>query len=140
MIFGKRYKHKLPTFPAEVAPTFQNLCEAVDAGLIPQLQEELGKFVREFEEGAENNQRIDLRLVKQLEQCSRALLERYIDLTEEQRALAIGAIRYFVITDDALPDEGFASGLDDDVAVMNYVLEQLGVEGMFIRIDFEEIE
>jgi uncharacterized membrane protein YkvA (DUF1232 family) len=57
-------------------------------------------------------------------------LERLFDesasLGVEHRAMVVGAARYFVSRDDAVPDTRACTGLDDDVRVLNHVLTVLG--------------
>ncbi|MBK6514302.1 MAG: hypothetical protein IPG04_09310 [Polyangiaceae bacterium] len=54
-----------------------------------------------------------------------AVLELAPTLDAEGRASIVGAARYFCSTDDETPDEGSCTGLDDDVAVFNHVVEAL---------------
>jgi hypothetical protein len=44
----------------------------------------------------------------------------------ETRASVVGAARYFISSDDAVPDERSCTGLDDDVDVFNHVARQIG--------------
>jgi uncharacterized membrane protein YkvA (DUF1232 family) len=62
------------------------------------------------------------------------LLDRYAAAETEHRRLIVGAISYFVIDDDGAEDEGFATGFDDDARVINYVLEELGIDDQFIDV------
>ena len=133
MIF-RGQKHKLPKFPPEVTTTFYAYCEAVDPEVVPQLLEELEQCLLELKEMSQSNQKVDMEMVRALAEVSRDLLNRYDTFDSDHRSLIIGAIRYFVILDDPLPDTGFASGFTDDVMVMNHVLEQIGENDLIIPI------
>jgi uncharacterized membrane protein YkvA (DUF1232 family) len=54
-------------------------------------------------------------------------------LSVEHRAAVLGAARYFVSADDAVPDAQSCTGLDDDVLVFNHVVVMLGRDDL--RID-----
>ena len=44
----------------------------------------------------------------------------------ETRSSVVGAARYFISSDDAVPDERSCTGLDDDVDVFNHVVREIG--------------
>jgi hypothetical protein len=44
----------------------------------------------------------------------------------DTRSAIVGAARYFVSSDDAVPDEHSCTGLDDDVDVFNHVVREIG--------------
>jgi uncharacterized membrane protein YkvA (DUF1232 family) len=54
-------------------------------------------------------------------------------LSVEHRAAVLGAARYFVSADDAVPDAQSCTGLDDDVLVFNHVVVMIGRDDL--RID-----
>ena len=81
---------------------------------------------------AEDGLGIDLELAQKLADTAEYLLSRYNDFPIGKQALIAGAIRYYTEEHDALPVEIFATGLDDDVRIMNHVLEQLGITDRFI--------
>lgn len=135
MIFGRRIKHKLPRFPEGVASTFRALCEVIPAEDLPQLREELENCVDTIRQTAAGNHLIDLAMVDELHRCCLYLFDRYEDFSDKERALVIGAVRYFVATEDPLPDDAFSSGFNDDALVMNHVLEQVGAEEMCITVN-----
>jgi uncharacterized membrane protein YkvA (DUF1232 family) len=128
-------KHELPTFPKGVAKTFKAACEVWSQEMVLSLRDSVKDYISQFEELHIVHEVGDLELAKALAKVSQMLLSRYATLDQEQKALVIGAVRYFVEDNDPLPDTGFASGLVDDAQVMNHVLERLGIEGHFIAID-----
>ena len=46
--------------------------------------------------------------------------------TSDARANVVGAARYFISANDAVPDDRSCTGLDDDVEVFNHVAVSLG--------------
>lgn len=126
--------HKLPRFPEALIPTFRRLCEPLPVDMIAELQRDFEGAVRETASRAQANPRIDKRRLEQVAERCRLMMQRYEEFSTEQRALIIGAVRYFALVDDVLADDTFASGLDDDAKVVNYVLEELGVEDCFIEV------
>jgi hypothetical protein len=62
------------------------------------------------------------------------LLDRYSEFAAYEQSLIVGAVRYFAIADDPFDDETFATGFYDDMRVMNYVMEEIGVEGKFFDV------
>lgn len=54
-------------------------------------------------------------------------------LDAEARASLVGAARYYVSSSDAKPDDQSCTGLDDDVAVFNHVVRQLGRDDLLIE-------
>ncbi|MCB0310300.1 MAG: hypothetical protein KDD42_03640 [Bdellovibrionales bacterium] len=136
MVFGlirRRSRHPLPKFPASIRPTFENLCEALPVNNVEKYQQELDLEMKKIEEDARTNPLIHLQKAKMIHACSHFLLEKYSELSKEQQALAMGAIRYFLLSNDAISEQSFASGFDDDAKVMNHVLEKLGLEDQIIK-------
>ena len=115
-------------------PTFKRLCRALPASEIPGLIGSLEKCVNEIKAELPNTPLVNPRLVHELYLRSKYLLEQYSDFPASKQALIIGVVYYFALDEDPTPDSHFATGLDDDVHVMNYVLEELEIEGMDIEI------
>lgn len=134
MLFRRR-KHKLPSFPPEAARTFKKLCEALPVETVPQLRDEVRAAYEQIMDLSVERPLIDTKLVRELYDRSLMLLEVYDRLATDQRSLVIGALRYFASAEDGFSDTYFASGYDDDVRVMNYVLEELGFKSQYIDID-----
>jgi uncharacterized membrane protein YkvA (DUF1232 family) len=133
MIFGRRTEHKLPKFPENVESTFRDFCEALPNEAIPDVKQQLDQAVKTILRKSIENDLIETKLVNELYEASCALLERYEKFDKAGRAMVIGAIRYFVVEDDPLPDTGFSSGFYDDAKVMNYVIDQLGENELIIE-------
>ena len=133
MIFSRRLKHPLPKVPNNVRPTFRNACEALPPEALEELSEMVTRSLERTRDEAATSPRIDIRMAEEIASRCRLLLEHYEEFSKEERALVVGAVRYFVIDEDPFSDDVFASGFDDDARVVNHVLEQLGIEGMYIE-------
>jgi hypothetical protein len=135
MFFGRRIRHKLPKFPPGVISAFKSMCGVVDddrerAELMEAVQLTLDGLRRE----SQRNPRVDIENAEILGQCCHFLMDRYTEYSPDKRALIIGAVRYFAVADDPLDEVAFASGLYDDMRVMNYVLEKLGIEDRYFNV------
>lgn len=128
-------KYELPTFPKGVARAFKSACEVWDQEMILKLKDSIDEYMVQFQELHIVHEFGDLELAKSLARVSKMLLARYHTFDSEQKALVVGAVRYFVEDNDPLPDTGFSSGLVDDAQVMNHVLERLGIEDHFIATE-----
>ncbi|MCB0339924.1 MAG: hypothetical protein KDD53_09980 [Bdellovibrionales bacterium] len=132
MIFRGRKKHKLPQFPGHIVPTFNALCEALPAELVDSMQAEIDDYVEQIRIHSLEDEHVNLELCEAIaERCS-YLLAHYSELTDQDKALAVGAMRYFIYDEDGMGDKTFGAGFDDDAKVLNHVLEELGFEDKFI--------
>lgn len=130
----KKKRHRLPKFPAAVIPTFKRLCEALPASDLEAYKADIEVNLERIRAAASTNDRVDLERGEQLGRVSKQLLDRYESFNENQRALVIGAIRYFAVAEDAASETTFATGFDDDVKVMNHVLEEIGLIELAIEL------
>jgi uncharacterized membrane protein YkvA (DUF1232 family) len=110
---------------------FEGLCGAVTRQALASLRAAVEQHLRDLEQAARQNELLATDLAEELAQKLDALLAELDALPEEARPLVVGAARYFVSDEDALPDYGGPLGLDDDVAVFNAVVRRLG------RVDLE---
>lgn len=130
----RRRQHRLPKFPPDAEANFHRLCRELPASDVPSLLESLQRCVDEIRAESKTNHLIQPSSIESLNTSARFLLEHYEEFTPKQRRLIVGAVYYFTMDNDGSPDSALATGFDDDIQVMNYVLEELGVEGMFIDI------
>ncbi len=98
------------------------------------MRSEVQECVDEAIKREKSDPRADLQSTLELAKCCNVLLDRYENFSDKQRALVVAAVRYFAGANDPLSDEEFASGLWDDKRIMNYVLEQLGIEDMYLKL------
>lgn len=130
MIF-KTKLHQLPKFPESIRTEFFNQCEPLKDSQLEEFKQAMTLHLaaRRAEQPGEL---IDSTTLAGLVAATRELLSRLSELTSAEVNLAVGAIRYFLQSEDAISDQSFATGLVDDARVMNYVLEELGLEEFYV--------
>lgn len=128
-MFFSKSRYPLPKFPPQIRTAFKQVCVELKGESWKEFLEEVKRILPE--KLAESN----AKEVQQLVRASEYLLDRYESFHPKQKALAAGAIRYFIAENDPLPEGVFASGLVDDAKVMNHVLEKLGISECFVDID-----
>jgi len=133
-MFWKTRTHKLPKFPHEIIPTFRQLCEVIPSDRIPPLREAVKANLEQIKEQAQKNPSMDVEGAEALADMCNFLLDIYEDHPLAKKKLIIGAVRYFAVADDPFDDVMFASGFFDDMMVMNYVLEDLGIEEKYFSV------
>jgi uncharacterized membrane protein YkvA (DUF1232 family) len=114
-------------------------------GMLAGLREDLGtteinalrRRVREHYDALLEAQRtselIAIDLAELLSMRLEQLLAASGTFTGPHRAAVVGAARYFVSNDDAVPDDQALTGLDDDVAVFNAVAREIGRSDLLIE-------
>jgi len=134
MIFWKRRTYRLPRFPGGVIPAFRSACEDLSQEEAQKLTAAVDSALDDLYKVFKEDGNIDIRKAEAIADRCKLLLSKYNTLDEEHRKLVVGAVRYFATLEDAFATGTFASGLVDDAKVMNYVLEEIGIEGQFIEI------
>jgi len=117
----------LPSDKKAVEASFGKLAEAYPLDYLPNMEEAIAGAMDRLSKYEGDFVGPNLKIAGLLAERSRMLLKKYRQLTTEQRALAVGAIRYFIVNMDGHPDTTPITGFDDDVIVMNAVLERLGL-------------
>lgn len=136
-MFGfRRKKHRLPKFPPTLIPAFRTLSQPLPAEEVAKFQDYIDQKLAGLGETSKYNYRINTKLAEQIAERCKFLIDIYEGQPESHRALIVGAVRYFAIGEDAVSEQGFASGMDDDAKVVNYVLEELGVLDRFIDLSY----
>ena len=74
---------------------------------------------------ATTNARLDLQLAERLAEACVALLAEWPRLGPPERALVVGAVRYYVDQHDADDDFGSSVGFEDDRRVIAFVLARV---------------
>lgn len=100
---------------------------ALPVEAVPDLREILSLYLDQVRQLQEEHPFIDLDLVERIGVACSALLDLYGDLEEPARAAVVGAIRYFVIEEDAEGDLDSIVGFDDDARVVNWVINRFGL-------------
>ena len=133
-----RKKFPFPTFPPTIQETFRKLASVVTQEDIHELSTRLTQTVRMIA-ARDERQHSGLGVAsRRIAQRCEMMLERYPQFKEREQALIVGAVRYFILQRDGLPDDTPFLGLEDDVQVVNYVLEELGLANMAIDLDMLE--
>ena len=134
MIFWSKKEHKLPKFPATIIPTFKALCECIPVDQIDELREAVEHNLESARKAHAEDPHVDIKTATKLSECSHYLLTRYDEFNDKQKALIVGAVRYSAIADDPFCDATFTTGFNDDMRIMNYVLEELGIHDMYFSL------
>ena len=121
--------------PDSLRSAFAVHAQAVPVNAIEGLKHQVEICVDKFRAFGDQFLAPNVAIAEELADCCRFLLKRYPLSTEQQQALIVGAVKYFTLFLDAVPDAKPLVGLDDDIAVMNFVLEELGVKGMFLSVE-----
>jgi len=79
------------------------------------------------------NELLPVDLAEALAQRLVVLLDGLDQFTAEQQRLILGAARYFISDNDSRPDTKDAMGLDDDLAVLNYVVTTIGRKDLIVE-------
>ncbi|MFT3770142.1 MAG: SNF2-related protein [Minicystis sp.] len=115
---------RAPT-PAEIA-LFERLSGPAAAEEVAALRRAVARHVDEVRQAAHHNELLPVDLAEQLAAGLDTLLGALPSLAAEAQPLVIGAARYFVSDDDAIPDTASVLGLDDDIAVFNAMVRRIG--------------
>jgi uncharacterized membrane protein YkvA (DUF1232 family) len=117
-------------FPSPLSPAlnqaFAKLCEALPLPEAMQLKAAVRAHIEEVQRAVKPDGFLDLGLAVRMSAVLDELLAGYASHTEPQRALIVGAARYFVQTPDAEADTASVMGFDDDMEVLNHVLLAIG--------------
>lgn len=132
MLF-KRRKYPLPKFPDRVIPQFRGYCEELPDERVAEFIPEVQECVAHFRELSQEFPMLDMNRIERIGAVCAELLQMYPDCAPRHKKMIVGAIRYFASVDDALSETTYASGLDDDVRVLNHVIEELKREDLFIK-------
>ena len=110
----------------ELEKHFAPLCTSVDPREFDELRTAVGDHVAWIRTELQNNEFLDIKTAENIAQALIVILDDFNEYPEPRQKLIVGAARYFVSPLDADPDTSSLLGLDDDVAVLNYVLESIG--------------
>jgi uncharacterized membrane protein YkvA (DUF1232 family) len=122
------------SLPPQIAASFQTMCLECLPDDIDQLQDEVHAHVRKMELALSVNEFLDIATAKRIADVLAIVMKDYDQHTPQHRAWIAGAARYFIQDRDVEPDTLSVVGLDDDVAVLNYVLDQIGRTDLVIEL------
>ena len=133
MFWNKSKKRfPLPKFPDTIRPTFRALCAIISEEELAQLRDMVHKTEASIISKSATNGNIDKDIVDDIARACLYLLDRYSEVNPQHQKLITGAVRYFIAEDDPFDDTIFASGLDDDIRIVNHVYEELGFDDRYI--------
>jgi uncharacterized membrane protein YkvA (DUF1232 family) len=118
----------------EVDRNFWLLCEAVSIDALPELLEAVHQHALQVRQALKTNEFLDVALAEKIAETLAKLLGDIENYPPNQKRLVVGAARYFVKSHDAQADLVSLLGFDDDVAVLNYVLVELGQSELRISL------
>jgi uncharacterized membrane protein YkvA (DUF1232 family) len=128
----------LPLFPNFLDPRidciFRSLCEEITPSQITDLNKQINAHLQRVRDALGQNEFIDLRLAEQIVITLDRLISDFAQYPESKHKLIAGAARYFIYERDAQRDFESILGFDDDVAVLNYVLKELGRDDLRIEL------
>ena len=110
----------------KTAAFFHSLCQRLPETEVPALHLEIQNALQKMQEALSHNEFLDLTAANKIAETLTHLLMGYNRFPADQQALVVGAARYFIEKDDAEHDTDSILGLDDDIAVLNHVLDQIG--------------
>lgn len=119
--------------PPKIDRHFASLCQALSVVEVIVLRESVEVHLNEIRRALRRNEFLDLALAEQIARHLFALLDSYAQRPEPDQALIVGAARYFTRTVDAEPDTEML-GLEDDLAVLNFVAATVGRPDLRIEI------
>jgi uncharacterized membrane protein YkvA (DUF1232 family) len=105
---------------------FTPLCTEVPVTDIERLRRDVNAHLQVVRQALTANEFLDWSTAQRIAEVVLRLLDEYGQHTDNQRALIVGATRYFVRDQDVEPDLASLLGFDDDVIVLNHVLDSIG--------------
>jgi uncharacterized membrane protein YkvA (DUF1232 family) len=114
-----------PPTPKEFA-LFTELCSDLPPDGLAELCDGVRSYASELEAEQATSELVAVDLAIAVVDRLERLFELATQLPAPHRALVVGAARYFISKDDAIPDTRACTGLDDDVRIVNHVLKELG--------------
>lgn len=114
-----------PPSPAATA-IFERLSGSATPEEIAALRRSVGQHVDELRQAARRHELLPVDLAVDMARKLDGLLLGFPSLSAEAQAVVVGAARYFVSEEDAIPDQSGVLGLDDDLAVFNAAVRRIG--------------
>jgi uncharacterized membrane protein YkvA (DUF1232 family) len=128
----------LPLFPNSLEPELDHmlapLCTEISPAQAADLRKQITAHLEQVQTALQQNEFIDLHLAEQLAAILSSLLDNLSGYPDRHRCLIAGAARYFVHSKDVQADFASVLGFDDDAAVLNYVLGQIGRNDLRVEL------
>lgn len=120
--------------PDRLARIFEPLCRDTEHVDLDRLTTQVIAHAAQIRQATRRNEFLDAGLADQIADLLCLLLSDVTHQTPQQRALVVGAARYFTDMNDADSDLNSILGLDDDVEVLNHVLDLLGHTDLKVKL------
>jgi hypothetical protein len=101
---------------------------------VRDLKTKVAQHLQELAAEALDNDNVDLGLAARIADALWSLIDATEDGPDEARSAVRGAIDYFVLNRDEVPDLEDPEGFVDDAEVVNQVCAQLGFDELAVRI------
>ena len=109
-----------------------------DSGLpahgVRDLKQKVARHLEELARESLDNDNVDLGLAARVADALWSLVDATADRGPEDLAAVRGAIDYFVLNRDEVPDLDSRHGFVDDAQIVNDVCDQLGLPELRVRI------
>lgn len=111
-----------------VAELFIKFCEPLPSEALRNMALDVDRYLLVLKRMMQVNRKIDIDLGNRIASACMELLKQCDPAKAEQTAMIVGAVRYFVYPYDAEDDLESVSGLVDDALVVNFVIQETGLD------------
>jgi len=118
-MFGKQLPQKLSKALREHSSGYI-VCD------LAELKSNVQAHLIKLESALAYNEFLDVKTARKVAKVFEILLSNYAGYSQREKSLVFGATQYFVHDLDEQPDTQSILGLDDDVQVLNYILDEIG--------------
>lgn len=100
---------------------------------IEQLKHQVQAHLSKLESALAYNEFLDIKTAKHVVGVINELLDQFEEFDDKAKAHIFGAVQYFV-QDRDMQSDTTVLGLDDDVLVLNYVLDEIGRSELKVKL------
>lgn len=111
---------------------FESLCDGAGDVDLDGLRLRVHQHLDEVRRAAQRDELLPVDVAETLAAALERLLKEAPSMSADDRALVVGAARYFCSEHDAVRDTASVLGLDDDVAIYNLAVRQLGRDDLVL--------
>lgn len=126
--------HFKPSLPPRLSEALQKNCADCPPDEIESLRAEVQAHLSQLKHELHHNEFLDIGTTGKIAAVLDRLLSHLDKFPPDHRPLIVGAARYFIQDLDLEPDSRSILGMDDDVKVLNYVLEQVGLSNLRVEL------
>lgn len=114
--------------PPKIKEHFDALCLSAEDLDLTKLEAHVKSHLGQIRTALEDNEFLDIKSAEQIAQTLTDLISEIEDYPQEGQKLIVGAAQYFILEEDHWPDTKNLLGFDDDIKVINFVLERIGIK------------